>query len=223
MKKLRNNQRALLLISGVAALISWPLCGKVVGQSGRRASKTLPTATAPETTVPKPESEVAEPVPLFRELRYPVRLLIAKELTKKHLASEDIIFASFINRLNDFPSLNGTLIGDLTRGQAAKRALSETDAYVVLVQFEIDSVQGKKIIFNSPDLEVKYFVFAPLTSQPQLKGKIYYQSIGGPQGRKSNSPGDPREPPIKITVEAAGLEAAERLYIWLAELVGTRS
>lgn len=122
--------------------------------------------------------------------------------------------------MNELPNIEGTLIGSLKRDQAAKRALKETDAYVVLIQFEVDNFQGGKIVINSPDLEVKYFVFAPRNSQPQLKGKVYYQSIGGPQGRKANSPGDP---PIRITVEAAGHEAAERLYFWLAELVGTKA
>jgi hypothetical protein len=117
------------------------------------------------------------------------------------------------------PNVVGALIGSLKREEAIKRALKETDSYVVLLQFEIDNFQGGKVVINSPDLEVKYFVFAPQEQQPQLKGKVYYQSLGGPQGRKSDSPSDP---PIRITSEAAGHEAAERLYFWLAEIVGTK-
>lgn len=223
MSKLRENKRVFLLTSGVVGLVLWPmLCDKVAGQSGRRAPRTLPATTATEPTPLKAETDSAEPEPekRFYELKYPVQLLIARQLTSKHLASEDIIFNSFIKRLNELKSINGTVIGTLKREQAAKRAQSETDAYVVLVQFEIDNYQGGKIIFNSPDLEVKYFVYPPLSDKPQLKGKVYYQSMGGPQGRRADSPSDP---PVRITVEAAGHEAAERLYFWLAEIIGTRN
>lgn len=215
MIQLRHNRRVITATGGVALLLSLS-CEATFAQSGRRANRTAPAPIPAPTPVPDfPATNRKQ----FAELRYPVRLLIARQNTSKHLASEDVIFNSFIQRLNDMPNIEGTLIGNLKRDQAAKRALSETDAYVVLLLFEIDNVQGTKVVINSPDLEVKYYVFAPLSKEPELKGKVYYQSLGGPQGRKANSPTDP---PIRITVEAAGHEAAERLYFWLAELVGTR-
>lgn len=219
MRKLRDNYQVLIATSGVAVVLCLAFCERVAAQSGRRAPRTVPSTVSAPPIVSAPEEEVAARVKKFGELSYPVQLLIARQKTSKHLSSEDIIFNSFIQRLNELPNIEGTLIGSLKRDQAAKRALAETDAYVVLLQFEVDNFQGGKIVINSPDLEVKYFVFAPRNSQPQLKGKVYYQSIGGPQGRRANSPGDP---PIRITVEAAGHEAAERLYFWLAELVGTK-
>jgi hypothetical protein len=216
MAQMRKKQRLLLATSGVAFVLSLALTDKAIAQSGRRANRTAP----PGNPLPTPIPEVPAPIrKKFAELRYPVHLLIAKQYTSKHLASETVIFNSFIHRLNEMPNIEGTLIGDLKRDQAAKRARSETDAYVVLLQFEIDNFQGGKVVINSPDLEVKYFVFPPLSKKPELKGKVYYQSLGGPQGRKANSPTDP---PIRITVEAAGHEAAERLYFWLSELVGTK-
>lgn len=193
------------------------LCETTEAQSGRRANRSVPAATPTPAVLPTLETAAARKK--FAELNYPVHLLIAKHYTSKHLASEDVIFKSFIQRLNELPKIEGTLIGSLTRDQAAKRAVSETDSYVVLLEFEIDNFQGGKVVINSPDLEVKYFVYAPHVLQPQLKGKVYYQSLGGPQGRKANSPTDP---PIRITAEATGHEAAERLYFWLAELVGTK-
>lgn len=204
--------------SGVALLLSLSLVETALGQSGRRVNRT--DANPAPTPIPVPRPEPAASPKKLAELSYPVHLLIAKQHTSKHLATENVIFNSFIHRLNELPNIEGTLIGNLKRDEAAKRALAETDAYVVLLQFEIDNFQGGKVVLNSPDLEVKYFVFPPRTVQPQLRGKIYYQSLGGPQGRKANSPSDP---PIRITVEAAGHEAAERLYFWLAELVGTKS
>ncbi|MFZ0061680.1 MAG: hypothetical protein WAL47_06555 [Pyrinomonadaceae bacterium] len=216
MLKARDTRRVLTATSGVALLLSLSLLETALGQSGRRANQT--SATPAPSPIPAPTPETAAHKK-FAELNYPVHLLIAKEHTSKHLPTEEVIFNSFIHRLNELPNIQGTLIGNLKRDEAAKRALAETDAYVVLLQFEIDNFQGGKVVINSPDLEVKYFVFPPRSKQPHLRGKIYYQSLGGPQGRKANSPGDP---PIRITVEAAGHEAAERLYLWLAELVGTK-
>lgn len=213
-----DKRRFLRATSGLALLLSLPFVADALGQSGRRANRSAVTPTPTPLPVPFPVT-VAPSQKKFAELSYPVHLLIAKQNTSKRLATEDVIFNSFIHRLNELPNIEGTLIGNLKREGAAKRALAETDAYVVLLQFEIDNFQGGKVVINSPDLEVKYFVYPPRTGQPQLRGKIYYQSLGGPQGRKSNSPSDP---PIRITVEAAGHEAAERLYFWLAELVGTK-
>lgn len=203
--------------SGVVLLLSLSIVEAALGQSGRRADRS--SANPAPAPVPVPTPEIVANHKKFAELNYPVHLLIAKQHTSEHLATEEVIFNSFIHRLNELPNIEGTLIGNLKRDEAAKRALAETDAYVVLLQFEIDNFQGGKIVINSPDLEVKYFVFPPRSKQPQLRGKIYYQSLGGPQGRKANSPSDP---PIRITAEAAGHEAAERLYLWLAELVGTK-
>ena len=216
MLKARDTRRVLTATSGVVLLLSLSLLETALGQSGRRANRT--SATPAPSPIPASTPETAAHKK-FAELNYPVHLLIAKEHTSKHLPTEEVIFNSFIHRLNELPNIQGTLIGNLKRDEAAKRALAETDAYVVLLQFEIDNFQGGKVVINSPDLEVKYFVFPPRSNQPHLRGKIYYQSLGGPQGRKANSPGDP---PIRITVEAAGHEAAERLYLWLAELVGTK-
>ena len=213
-----EKRRFLRATSGVALLLSLSFVEDALGQSGRRASRSA--ATPAPTPIPVPAPETVAPSPRkFAELNYPVQLLIAKQHTSKHLITENVIFNSFIHRLNELPNIEGTLIGNLKREGAAKRALAETDAYVVLLQFEIDNFQGGKIVINSPDLEVKYFVFPPRAAQPKLRGKIYYQSLGGPQGRKANSPSDP---PIRITMEAAGHEAAERLYFWLADMVGTK-
>jgi hypothetical protein len=219
MTRLVDNYRTIMAAGGVVLILWLSFCERVSAQSGRRASQTVPAQAPSLPAVQRPPEEVAPRVRAFRELSYPVHLLIGRHVSSKHLSSEDIIFNSFIQRLNELPNIQGTLIGNLKRSEAAKRALSETDSYVVLLEFEVDNFQGGKVVINSPDLEVKYFVFAPRDTKPRFKGKVYYQSVGGPQGRKANSPTDT---PIRITVEAAGHEAAERLYFLLAELVGTK-
>src|SRR5688572_18856600 len=136
MIQLRDNRRVMTATGGVALLLLLSFCETTVAQSGRRANRTAPTATPLPAPTPIPEVPAAIRKK-FAALRYPVHLLIAKQYTSKHLASETVIFNSFIHRLNEMPNIEGTLIGDLKRNQAAKRALSETDAYVVLLQFEI--------------------------------------------------------------------------------------
>jgi hypothetical protein len=62
-------------------------------------------------------------------------------------------------------------------------------------------------------------VLAPHTGKRQTKGKVYFQGIGGGRMRKS---GWPNGTPIRITPEAAGIEAADGLYFWL-KLAAVRS
>lgn len=184
------------------------------GQSGRRAPRSeprSPSAITPATdasdSAPRVENEKGN-----HKLERKVELLVARQLTSKQLPSEATIYASFIKRLNEFTNVSGTSIGDVKRQQAILRAREETESFVVLLQFEIDNFQEGRLVLNSPDLEVKYFIFAPGTGELKTKGKVYYQAIGGAKMRKDNWPNGP---PIKITVEAAGIEAAERVHDWL--------
>jgi hypothetical protein len=197
-------------------LVSLLLCldNPARGQSGRRAprsgtgSPTVPPATTEVTdSAPKAANENSN-----RKLQRKVQLLVARQLSSKSLPSEATIYASFITRLNEFTNVSGTSIGEAKRRQAILRAREETESYVVLVQFEIDNFQEGRLVLNSPDLEVKYFIFEPGTGAEKAKGKVYYQAIGGAGMRKDNWPNGP---PIKITVEAAGIEAAERVHDWL--------
>jgi hypothetical protein len=184
----------------------------IQGQSGRQPIKPRqPSSQAPPLT----EGPTDSPNSRAKETSKPertVNLLVVRQSTSKHLLSEDTIYASFIKRLNEFPNIQVRSIGEARRQQAVLRARQETESFVILLQFEIDNFQEGRLVLNSPDLEVKYFVFAPVTGQLRTKGKVYYQAIGGAKMRKDNWPNGP---PIKITVEAAGVEAAERIHDWL--------
>jgi hypothetical protein len=120
--------------------------------------------------------------------------------------------ASFVNRLNQDPNISATSAGDLQHTEAVLLAKTESEAFVVLVSFEIDSFQGGTIILNSPDLQVDYLVLAPQTGKKQTSGKVYFQAIGGGRMRKSEWPGGT---PIRITPEAAGQEVADHIHDWL--------
>ena len=149
-----------------------------------------------------------------RWVRFPnkVRLLVARQPTSKHLGTEDQIFASFVKQLNRYENIEATSVGDLKEGQAVERAKAETEAFVILMKFDIDSFQNGTIITNSQDMDIEYFVIAPQTGKKQTKGKVYFQSIGGGRMRRD---GWPNGTPIRITPEGTGIEAADGLYFWL--------
>lgn len=149
-----------------------------------------------------------------------ITVLVGRQPTSRHLLSEDTIYAAFIQRLNEQKKVAAIPIGDVKkREQAVKKARAETDRYLVLLQLNIDNYQDGTIVLNSPDLEIKYVVFAPRTGKEKYKGKVYYQSIGGAHGRKDAWPNGP---PLKITPEAAAHAAADGLYDWLLLSAGIR-
>ena len=210
----RHRTRKVVSYAGfIAILLSVGLEKRVDAQSGRRGPKTAPNRTPLPVPSPSeyPGTKPAPPVP-FGGLNQKVHLLIARKLTKRHLQSEDAIFASFVNRLNAYPNVTGASIGDLKRQDAVIQARREIESFVVLLSFEIDSFQNGTIILNSPDLQIEYQILAPRTGKKLTHGKVYFQSIGGGRMRKSESPGGT---PIRITAEAAGIEAADHVHDWL--------
>ena len=183
------------------------LATQTVAQSGRRAPKPSP---AP---VPSPQTDAdVTPKHSARELKNRVSLLVAREPSSKHLLSEDAILAHFLNQLREFKNVTTTSIGDSKRDRAVKRAKSETEAVVVLLQFDVDEFQSGTIIVNSPDLDVRVFVYEPKTGQKKFEGKVYYKAVGGPMLKRDNWPAGT---PIRMTTEAVGIEAAEQVRDWL--------
>lgn len=198
----------LLLLLGLALE-----AGETEAQSGRRSA----TPSAPVNSTPPAPVAIENPNPgekplALGELPAKVRLLVARQPTSRRLGSEDQIFASFVKQLNRYDNIEATSIGDVKEGQAVERAKTETEAFVVLLKFDIDSFQGGTIIMNSQDMEIEYAVLAPHTGKKQTKGKVYFQTIGGGRMRKSDWPNGT---PIRITPEATGIEAADGLYFWL--------
>jgi hypothetical protein len=181
------------------------LATQAFSQSGRRTAK--PPAAPPSQTDVDSAPKISA-----RDLTHKVSLLLAKEPSSKHLLSEDAIFSSFVARLNELVNVTGTDLGELKRDVAVKRAKKESEAVVVLVQFDVDEFQNGTIFLNSPDLDVKILVFSPQTGQKKFEGKVYYKAVGGPMLKKDNWPNGT---PIRITTEAVGIEAAEQVRDWL--------
>ena len=202
---------------GLAALLLlFGLFDATEAQSGRRATKSQPAGSPAPTptsaaTPDSPNTDLPLTPPLGG-LQQKVQLLIGKQPTRRHLQSEDVIFASFVKRLTQDTNVLATSVGDLKHTEAVIRARTEAEAFVVLLSFEIDSFQRGAIVLNSPDLQIDYLVLAPRTGKKQTTGKVYFQAIGGGRMRKSDWPSGT---PIKITPEAAGIEAAEYVHDWL--------
>lgn len=213
----RSTNAQTLKLAGWFAAFVLPvlITAETSAQSGRRAPRT--TATRNATKSPDPVQPIS---PVFTpELSRRLTILAARQPTDKRFIAEDAIYASFINRLNEYASVKASSIGDLKRNQAVKRARAEAESFVVLLQFSVDSFQEGTILLNSHDLVVEYAVYEPLSGKLRSKGKVFYQQVGGGRLRKSQWP---TGTPIKITTEAAGIEAAEQLYAWLVLKIGVK-
>jgi hypothetical protein len=183
------------------------LATQTIAQSGRRA----PKPTQPPPTTPRTDTE-ATPKTIARALKHNVSLVVAREPSSKHLFSEDTIFKYFVDQLRGFKHVTTTSMGDVKRDAAAKRAKSETDSMVVLLQFDVDEFQSGTIILNAQDLDIKVSIFEPKTGKKKFEGKVYYKASGGPMLKRDNWPNGI---PIRITTEAVGIEAAEQVHDWL--------
>jgi hypothetical protein len=199
-----QNEHKTRLLAAIGLLLL--LATEATAQSGRRAPKPTPTPAITST-----KAKAAPPVD-GRQLTQKVSLLVGRQLTSKHLLSEDAIAANFVQRLNELTNITATSIGDLNRDRAVKLAKHETEAVVILLQFDIDSFQRGTIILNSPDLDVRVLVFEPVTGREKFKGKVYYKSLSGPMLKKDNWP---TGTPIKMTTDGVGIEAAEQVHDWL--------
>jgi hypothetical protein len=182
------------------------LATQTFAQSGRRTPKPTQPPVTPQTGPETAEKSIA------RALKNKVSLLVAREPSSKHLLSEDAIFKTILDNLTGFKNVTATSIGDVKRDAAVKRAKSETDSIVVLVQFDVDEFQSGTIILNSPDLDIRVLVFEPKTGKKRFEGNVYYKALGGPMLKRDNWPNGT---PIRITTEAVGIEAAEQVHDWL--------
>jgi hypothetical protein len=197
-------------------LLLFVLFDATEAQSGRRATKPNPASSPTPTPVPLATPDAPNTdlplTPILGGLEQKVQLLIGKQPTRRHLQSEDVIFASFVKRLNQYTNVSAIALGDLNHTDAVIRARTEAESFFVMLSVAIESFDGGTIILNSPDLQIDYLVLAPQTGKKQTKGKVYFQASGGGRMRKSDWPSGT---PIKITPEAAGIEAADYVHDWL--------
>jgi hypothetical protein len=199
----RNSHRKGVFAASSLLLL---LATQTIAQSGRRAPKPTQPPTVPQT-----DTE-ASPKSIARALKNKVSLVLAKEPSSKRLFSEDTIFKYFVDHLAGLKNVTTMSLGDVKRDTAVKRAKSETDSIVVLVQFDVDEFQNGTIFLDSPDLDIKILIFEPKTGKKRFEGNVYYKALGGPMLKRDNWPNGT---PIRITTETVGIEAAEQVHDWL--------
>ena len=199
----KRHQRGMLAASGLLLL----LATETIAQSGRRP----PRPAQPPVTTPKTDSDTA-PKNEARQLKQRVSLLVGKQISSKHLLSEDSIFGNFLKRLSEFKNVSIESLEEIRSDAAVKRAKSEAESIVVLLEFDVDEFQSGTIILNPQDLDIRVSIFEPRTGQKKFEGKVYYKAVGGPMLKRDNWPNGT---PIRITTEAVGIEAAEQVRDWL--------
>ena len=225
-KYLRIARRMMLGVLSFTVLTSPFVLPSGAAQSGRRVVKPAnrppqEAAVASETMSPAAQAETAAAAadtPASRQPAVKFKLVVAGRIeTKNSTERAATIFNKFVQRLTESPTVTVTSLGLLKREEAVKRAQSDAESYLVWLQLDSDAFQEGHILLNSPDLEVKYQIYAPGALKVKTKGKVYYQAMGGPQARRDRWPSGT---PIKITPEAAGIEAAEMVLDWFKLVEG---
>ena len=192
----------------VFCLIVLAVCAVAVqAQSGRKKippppAAPVPTPTPEPTPEPKPQKENDE-----------LGFIIGADSFGTHevlpLTYYEAAMHGCADRLRSGSSAHVTVSQqNMSRGDAIKRAKSETKTYVVLMKLVLDRMYAKS--YN--DLEVEYVVFAPQTAKTVTSGRTFLNVnskgpvIVGPSRRETTS-AIYREQLLKI----AGEEAGERI------------
>lgn len=177
-------------------------------QSGRRQPKAPPAAPVP-TPTPEPT-----PVPKKEKERSDLGFIIAGDNSSAFenlpLGFYDAVMTGCADRLSSGSSAIVTISrGDMTRGEAIKKAKAETtNTYVVLIKLVLDRMYAR----SYDDLEVDFTVFAPKTGKVVVSGRAYQNVnrkgpiIVGPTSRGSSG-ALYREQLLKL----AGEDAANRI------------
>lgn len=147
------------------------LCALTVqAQSGRRQTKPPPAAPVPTPTpepTATPKKEEKE-----RELLFILGADRTDSFTSLPFSYYDVVLRGCGDRLRAGSSASIDISEQsVSRGEAIKKAKSETGAYVVLLSLKFDSMSR-----SAEDLVVEYVVFAPATSKVVTSGRSYMNS-----------------------------------------------
>lgn len=199
-------RRAIVVTCALALLLI--VTAALAAQSGRRTPKTK----AARVPTPAPEAPAPKPTPTPK----PVLTLVVG-IDHFQGFSYYYVLDSCVDRLDDNRAVKVVVAsGDMTAGEAVRRARKETEAYIVRLTVTNDTMTSR---INDPDLSVEYWVHAPVTAKVATHGRVYtgsYQTgsiILNP--RKSRVYGDYR-------LQEAGREAAERILSALNHPIPTR-
>jgi hypothetical protein len=111
---------------------------------------------------------------------------------------------TLVDRLDDHPGVKVAHVrSDMTRSDAIRRAKSEKEAYVVLLELSLNRMAGA----SDGEMRLSYWVFSPVTAKIKASGTTYpqmYRNRGVLNPRTGNIYGD-------YQVQEASRDAAERI------------
>lgn len=196
---LRNSPGRLLIIAAIAFL-SAVTAG---AQSGRPIRKTTP---APVPT-PVPEAPLAKPE---EKPKPALTLIVGMQHTNlfdnARIGNASTALSAIEDRLDDHTGVKVShLWGDITRSDAIRRAKSEKEAYVVLLEVSLNRMAGDV----DGEWRLSYWVFSPVTAKIKTSGSTYpqmYRNRGGILNpRRAGIYGD------DYLLQEASHDAAERI------------
>ncbi|HJP95145.1 MAG TPA: hypothetical protein VJ875_24505 [Pyrinomonadaceae bacterium] len=189
------------------------LCAlSVQAQSGRRQTKPAPAAPVP---TPTPE---ATPIPKKPEKQLELSFFVGVNRNEASYSLPftyyDAVMRGCAERLRSGSSVSvDTTDRDFGRGDAIKKAKSETRTYVVLLTLTFDSMAR-----SYDDLILDFVLFEPVTSKVITTGRSYQQAtrkgpivVGPPSGGAVG--GLYREQLLKQAGEDAADRILKRLHL----------
>jgi hypothetical protein len=148
-------------------------------QSGRRAAKPL----SPAVPTPTPEPT---PGPKATPASKPqINVLVGMDRNGGFQNFPSYFYTtaleSFIKELSKEARLKVVDGGEMTRGEATKKAKQEKEGYVVHLQLGLDSMNPSARSDDARDAVVQYILMAPATTKVEASGQFYariYQNRG---------------------------------------------
>ena len=174
-----------------AATLIIALCAlSVQAQSGRRRTvpppaAPVPTPTPEPTPTPKKESDKEDELVFFLGVnRYSSNVNLP-------LSFYDAVLRGCADKLREGSSAIVDITDkDLTRGEAIKRAKSETKSYVVLLTLTVETMTSSS---SYEDLVLEFIVLAPSTAKNVTGGRAYMTGqragpivVGPPTSRRGS-------------------------------------
>jgi hypothetical protein len=183
----------------------------VPGQAGRR----LPGSPAVTTPTPEP---TPQPKPADKEQR--LNLIVGESrgdvFSGIPIYFNDTVLQSCIGRLDDAHGVKVEVVAtEMARGDAVKRAKSESQGYVVWLQLRADTM-GSSSSSNLAGIYVEYTVFEPTTAKTKAQGNVYqsqYSKGGVVLGPTGTSNSGTTEYRLKVAAEQAAEQILKALHI----------
>jgi hypothetical protein len=170
----------LTSIAAVLVLLGLTFFGSIShAQSGRRAAKPLSPAVPTPTPEPTPGPK-ASPAS-----KPQINVLVGMDRNGGFQNFPSYFYTtaleSFIKELSKEARLKVGDGGEMTHGEATKKAKQEKEGYVVHLQLGLDSMNPSARSDDARDAVVEYILMAPATTKVEASGHIYartYQNRG---------------------------------------------